>query len=112
MKLPGGSNASIDLAKLRDYCLSPTHPRGKHKARVFLSALGFDQTHAEVLHQALMRAAVEAEAELSRSDVYGERYTVDFEIWNEGRRAQIRSAWIIRNGDTTPSLATCFVLLD
>lgn len=27
--------------KLTGYCLNPEHPRGKHKARVFASALGF-----------------------------------------------------------------------
>jgi len=34
MKLPGGERANVDVAKLRDYCLNPTHPRGRHKARV------------------------------------------------------------------------------
>lgn len=35
MKLPNADRAVVGLAKLRDYCLSPTHPRGRHKARVF-----------------------------------------------------------------------------
>jgi len=30
----------VETRKLRDYCLSPEHPRGRHKARVFASALG------------------------------------------------------------------------
>lgn len=30
----------VDIAKLRDYCLNPLHDEGKHKARVFASALG------------------------------------------------------------------------
>jgi hypothetical protein len=29
MKLPNGDAAIVDIAKLRDYCLSPDHPRGK-----------------------------------------------------------------------------------
>lgn len=33
MKLPHYANATIDLAKLRDYVLNPDHPRGKHKQR-------------------------------------------------------------------------------
>jgi hypothetical protein len=40
MKLPGGIAAIVEISKLRDYCLDPHHPRGRYKARVFLSALG------------------------------------------------------------------------
>ena len=40
MKLPNAELAIIDEEKIRDYCLSMDHPRGKHKARVFQSALG------------------------------------------------------------------------
>ncbi|MFC6647427.1 hypothetical protein ACFQBQ_17985 [Granulicella cerasi] len=29
----------VELSKLSDYCLSTTHPRGKHKARVFYASL-------------------------------------------------------------------------
>ncbi len=31
MKLPNAERAVVDLAKLRHYCLNPTHPRGRHK---------------------------------------------------------------------------------
>lgn len=41
MKLPGGTGAIVELSKLRDYCLDPHHPRGRHKAWVFLSGTGF-----------------------------------------------------------------------
>jgi hypothetical protein len=40
MKLPNAERAFIDMAKLRDYSLSATHPEGK--ARVFAAALGLD----------------------------------------------------------------------
>ena len=39
-KLPNAERAVVDIAKLRDYSLNPTHDVGKHKARVFRSALG------------------------------------------------------------------------
>ena len=41
--LPNPDRAVVDLAKLRDYCLNPQHEEGKHKARVFASALGLTQ---------------------------------------------------------------------
>ena len=40
MRLPNPSRAFVDASKLRDYCLNAQHPRGRHKARVFASALG------------------------------------------------------------------------
>jgi hypothetical protein len=40
MNLPGGGDAIVDIAKLRDYCLDSRHPRGRHKARVFAATLG------------------------------------------------------------------------
>ena len=110
MKLPGGDNAIVDIAKLRDYCLDPQHPRGGHKARVFAATLGLAQTDAEFLREALLRAAREADALVGESDEYGDRYTVDFELNRGTRRAVVRSAWIVLRGETAPRLTSCFVL--
>ena len=110
MKLPGGDNAIVDIAKLRDYCLDPQHPRGRHKARVFAATLGLAQTDAEFLREALLRAAREADALVGESDEYGDRFTVDFELNRGNRRAVVRSAWIVLRGETAPRLTSCFVL--
>ena len=40
MRLSSAQHAVVDPAKLRDYCLNPKHPRGRHKARVFAASLG------------------------------------------------------------------------
>jgi hypothetical protein len=40
MQLPNSDGAVVDIRKLRDYCLNPLHDEGKHKARLFASALG------------------------------------------------------------------------
>ncbi|MBK8921668.1 MAG: hypothetical protein IPM81_09165 [Saprospirales bacterium] len=40
MQLPNAESAFIDDRKLLEYCLNPEHEEGKHKARVFLAALG------------------------------------------------------------------------
>ncbi len=110
MKLPGGDSALVDIAKLRDYCLDPQHPRGRHKARVFAATLGLAQTDAEFLRDALLRAAREADALVGESDEYGERFTVDFELNRGNRRAVVRSAWIVLRAETMPRLTSCFVL--
>jgi hypothetical protein len=112
MKLPGGSTAIVAIEKLRDYCLNPYHPRGRHKARVFSSALGIGQTDAEFLRSCLLVAAKEGDAALGLSDDYGDRYTLDFDLSKGDRKAVVRSAWIVLEGETCARLTTCFVVLD
>ena len=110
MKLPNGQRATIDRRKLEDYCLSPTHPEGRNKARVFKQAVGVDQTNATVLLRALRIAATQCDAKRGDVDHYGHRYTVDFEFHGPTGLATIRSAWIVRTGEDAPRPATCYVL--
>jgi hypothetical protein len=112
MKLPGGELAIVDTVKLHDYCLNPLHPRGRHKARVFASALGLTRADAEFLREELLRAAREADAAMDDFDEYGERYTIDFGLERGVRRAMVRSTWIVRRGERFPRLTSCYVLLN
>ena len=57
MKLPNAEKAIVDIANLRDYCLSEDHLRGRHKARVFLASLGLTAQYAEELQASLLQAA-------------------------------------------------------
>ena len=54
MKVPNGEKAFVDMAKLRDYALDLIHSKGKHKARVFASALGLTRNDAEWLRDELL----------------------------------------------------------
>lgn len=110
MKLPCGVDAIVEISKLRDYCLNPYHPRGRHKARVFASALGLQQADVEFLRAALLTAARTGDAVGQEADIYGERYTIDFQIVHADREATLRSAWIILRGESSPRLTSCFVL--
>jgi hypothetical protein len=112
MKLPGCEAAVVEIAKLRDYCLDPRHPRGRHKARVFLSALGLGQRDANYLRTALLDAAREGDAVAGESDDYGDRYTIDFKVIRGSREATVRSAWILPHDEPAPRLTSCFVLLN
>ena len=77
MKLPNGSNAVADIEKLRDYCLSAQHPEGRHKARVFLSALGMTASDAERLRILLLSEARQSNvAIMMGADKYGCRYSI------------------------------------
>lgn len=110
MKLPGGERAYINLEKLHGYCLNPSHPRGRHKARVFLASLGLSQADAPALREYLARAARTCSAEPAESDEYGDRYILDFECAHGRRHALVRSGWIVLRSEDFPRLTTCFVL--
>ena len=111
MKLPNGANAVVDIVKLRDYCLSQLHPEGRHKARVFLSALGISSNDAEKLRETLLNAAsANNEVLMTDADKYGCRYYLDVPVTWGSREAIVRSAWIIKTGEDFPRLASCYVL--
>ena len=109
MRLPKGERAIVDLRKLRDYCLNPDSPKGRHKARVFGAALGLRATDAPKLQAKLREIARTGDATLGELDLYGQRYTIDFEMATEGGKATIRSGWIVLRGKTAPRLTTCYV---
>jgi hypothetical protein len=111
MKLPNGASAVVDIVKLQDYCLSSQHPEGRHKARVFLSALGMSSSDAEKLREILLSvASVNNEVTMTDSDKYGCRYSLDVLVSWGSREAIVRSAWIIKTGEDFPRLASCYVL--
>ncbi|MBK8464464.1 MAG: hypothetical protein IPL32_01410 [Chloracidobacterium sp.] len=111
MRLPKGENAIVDIRKLTEYCLNPDNPRGRHKARVFASALGITVSNADELREKLLDIARITEAAVSaENDVYGERFVVDFEWTTVAGTAPIRSTWIILANEDTPRLTSCYVL--
>jgi hypothetical protein len=108
--LPNHQAAEIDLAKLRDYCLNPAHPRGRHKARPFQSALGIGVTDAEWLRLALIANVSISDADRQATDQYGERWRADILVTRQTRHVVVRTIWLIRTGETIPRLVTCWVL--
>ena len=109
MLLPNGNRAVVDIRKLRDYCLNPDNPRGSRKARVFRSALGMTKVDAPALRQRLMQVAASEQAQIGEIDRFGQRYTIDFELWKGTRKVVVRSGWIILSNETVPRLTTCYV---
>jgi hypothetical protein len=110
MKLPHAEEAFVDLAKLRDYSLSATHPEGKHKARVFFAALGLEARDAEWLRDQLLAAVLNEHCRTGLLTEFGQRYTVDLTLRHGHREARIRSAWIIRTHEKFPRLVSCYVI--
>jgi hypothetical protein len=110
VKLPNPEHAVVDLEKLRDYCLSVEHPRGRHKARVFAAALGLSADDAEQLRTAILAAARTKEVVRARRDEFGQRYVLDFAMATSFGQARVRSGWIVRTGEDFPRLTSCYVL--
>jgi hypothetical protein len=110
VKLPNGDRAVIDTEKLRSYCLNPEHFEGCNKAKVFAAALGITADNAELLWEALASAARVCDARFQYEDAYGKRFVIDFEMKGLRSVCHVRSAWIVREGEVTPRLVTCYVL--
>ena len=110
MKLPNADRAIVEIEKLRDYCLSSSHPRGRHKARVFISALGITADDAQELKQAILSAVTTEEATPTERDEYGQRFVFDFSMKRQGKVAVVRCSWIIRSTEDYPRLTSCYVL--
>jgi hypothetical protein len=110
MKLPNGERAIIDERKVVEYCLSAEHDEGVHKALLFGRLLGLERKDANLLIAALRNAAGTGDAALGAADRYGQRYVIDFTMTGPTDRAIVRSAWIVRTGETLPRLVTCYIL--
>ena len=110
MKLPNGHQAIVDGRKIADYCLSPDHDDGRHKAHLFQALTGLNRDNAGLLVDALRQAAASGDTAAGRVDRYGRRYVIHFEFTGPSGTAMIRSAWIVRTGEDMPRLVTCYIL--
>jgi hypothetical protein len=109
MKLPNAAYAIVDKDKIENYCLSLEHPRGKHKARVFIRSLGLTSEHTEYLISQIKSMIIKADCRKRELDEYEQRYTADIEIQHDSKKAVVRTIWIIKQNESTPRLTTCYV---
>ena len=110
MKLPNGNRVELG-SKIEDYSLNASHREGRHKARVFASALGITVARAEVLKAAVRRAAVESDQVESRGDNgFGELFVLRFLMTTRLGTAKVLTAWMIRREEDFPRLVTCYIL--
>ena len=107
--LPNADKAIVPIEKLRDYSLNSSHDRGKHKARVFASALAMTQTNAPRLRDMILQAVLTNEAIQIDINEHGTRYTLDFQAFGLKGAVTIRTAWIIDAGEDVPRLVSCYV---
>jgi hypothetical protein len=108
-RLVGADHAQIDPNKITGYALNPDHPVGGNKARVFDSALGFNQDNADDLMSQIERGVTENEPVPGVADQYGQRFTVDIPVTGPKGSGVVRTGWIYDPGSSTPRMTTLFV---
>jgi hypothetical protein len=108
--LPDWNEAALNIRKIEDYCLSPSHPRGRHKARVFREALDLQRSDAGWLREVLLEAARSGEASQVAADAWGTHWRLDASVRRQGKSVVVRTIWIVRTGEIAPTFVTCWVL--
>lgn len=109
MTFPNPDRAIVDLRKLEDYCLDSFHPRGKHKAKVFESALGLLRKDAPMLRDMILERIETSKCVEGSTDLHGARFSADLRITVGKRSAIVATAWMIRDGEDFARLTTCYI---
>ena len=110
VKLPRGERADLG-SKLEEYVLNPMHREGRHKARVFESALGITLVNRESLRQAILAAAANSDqAQLHGDNGHGVVYSLRFRMETPKGSAVVLTAWIGRHGEDFPRMTTCYIV--
>jgi hypothetical protein len=109
-RLPHADLAQVPAAKLRDYVLSPAHPQGGSKARVFAAVLGITHDDWRYLREQLLTGVRWASVRPRESTPWGDLYEAVFDVTGpDGRTHGVRTGWIIRTDDPRPHLTTAYV---
>jgi hypothetical protein len=107
MQLPFATEASVGQDKLVNYLLSMQHPHGRSKA-TFFQRLGFPLQEPGALRDALLDLAVTTDMTEIEFE-YGLKYIGTGNIVSPtGRKADVTTVWILRNGEPPPWLVTAF----
>ena len=109
-RLPYGNEAILDIRKIEDYCLNSSHPRGRHKARVFREALNLQRSDAAWLRSVLLETAHSSDASPIAVNPWETHWRLDATVTRQGKSAVVRSTWIVRTGESVPRFVTCWVL--
>jgi len=96
VRLPRAQDATIPTAKLVAYALSTTHECGRHKARVFASALGITASDWRYLHDQILARLPDGEVRSTHVTPFGIAYEVIVMIDGlNGRTAPVVTTWMV-----------------
>lgn len=107
-KLPQAEKAIIDVEKLCEYLLSPSHPVGRFKA-VFFEKYGYNAETWQSLQQSLRKLILTQDVHEVIETKYGEKYIVEgFIEGKTGGSVKIVTVWVILKGETVPRFVTAY----
>lgn len=108
VKLPFADRAIVDATKVRDYLLSPEHPVGRFKARVF-GAAGYHQRDWPRLQRDFLVLATTLDVERTASDEHGQRFVgTGTLVGPNASLLPVTTIWIIRSGEAEPRFVTAY----
>lgn len=108
-RLPDYQQAIIPEPKLR-YCLDPDHPSGRHKARVFESALGIGAFETSKLERIIREGIAANDAVYRYTFTQGtERWVVEWTVLGRLGPMRLISAWNIERDQGCPRLVSCYL---
>ena len=108
MLLPNAGLAIIDVAKVRDYVLSPHHPVGRFKAR-FFAALGFSADRWQTFDRALREQHLTQAATSMGTQAHGEAFAIRAILRGPtGVSGVVVSVWFVRIGEDVPRFVTAY----
>lgn len=109
-KLPNYKSAVIPREKLTNYALNKNHPKGKDKAIAFEKYLGYNIENADMLLNEIKVGLTRNVSTERPSTQYGRPFEVRMEIVGaNGKRANIKTGWIIDNGEENPRLTSAYI---
>ena len=110
------ASGEIDRRKLDDYLLSPTHPDGKHKLRLWDSVFGIGVGDGDLLERLIRQQIVGGMVTERPPRMDARRFGVvipDFE--GPARRGPVLTAWASDHGNykiLRPRLVTAFPIVE
>ena len=108
MPIPNAEQAIIAPEKLREYLLSPDHPRGQYKAH-FFNRLGFSAVSWERLEHALRSQHLVLDPAAAVDSQFGRVFVIRGPLTGPaGEMAPVVTVWIIREGENVPRLVTAY----
>jgi hypothetical protein len=106
-------SGTIDRKKKLDaYLLSPYHPDGKHKARLWSSVFGFDHSDGELLESAIRTQLSQAEpTERLGGQVRRWELVIPRFRGPNGNEGPVLTAWALEPGKNRPHLTTAYPIV-
>jgi hypothetical protein len=106
-------SGTIDRKKKLDgYLLSSYHPDGKHKARLWSSVFGFDQSDSELLESAI-RTQLNQAKPMERPGGRVRRWQLVIPQFRgpNGNEGPVLTAWALEPGKDSPHLTTAYPIV-